>query len=75
MKKILLGTLLAAVIIAPASFAETTTYTEKFIQKHTQKIVDKESDCKNCFIFVINSLCVKTSSYVRFNYNFCAYFN
>ena len=42
MKKLLVVTMLAAVILAPASFAETTTYTEKFIQKHTQKIVDKE---------------------------------
>ncbi len=42
MKKLLLGTILAAVILAPASFAESTTYTEKFIQKHTQKLVDTE---------------------------------
>ncbi len=42
MKKLLLGTLLFAVVLAPAAFAEQTTYTEKFIQKHTQKIVDKE---------------------------------
>ena len=42
MKKLLLGTIFAAVILAPASFAESTTYTEKFIQKHTQKLVDTE---------------------------------
>lgn len=45
MKKLLIASLVlvmgsAAVVYAADS--EPTTYTEKFIQKHTQKIVDKE---------------------------------
>lgn len=45
MKK-LLASLLVLSVIGGTSLvsAEPTTYTEKFIQKHTQKIVDKEKE-------------------------------
>ncbi|MBR2387014.1 hypothetical protein IKA92_06950 [bacterium] len=43
MKKILgLICVLSVLTIAAANCAEEKTYTEKFIQKHTQKLVDKE---------------------------------
>lgn len=43
MKKILALSLVLSVLAGTSAFAaEQTTYTEKFIQKHTEKIVDKE---------------------------------
>lgn len=45
MKKILTASLLLAMLGVPAAFAETdtnTTYTEQFIQRHTQKIINAE---------------------------------
>lgn len=43
MKKLLLISLLFAFVGVPAAFAdEPKTYTEYVIQKHTQKLVDKE---------------------------------
>lgn len=43
MKKILtLACVLSVLTIAAANCAEEKTYTEKFIQKHTQKLVEKE---------------------------------
>ena len=45
MKKLLIASLVLVMSGAAAVYAadsEPTTYTEQFIQKHTQKIVDKE---------------------------------
>ncbi len=46
MKKLLISSMVFTVMLTPAAIAATsdtgTTYTEKFIQKHTQKLVDTE---------------------------------
>lgn len=42
MKKLLMASLVLSIILAPASFAEETTYTEQFLQKHTKKLIDAE---------------------------------
>ena len=45
MKKLLIASLVLVMSSAAAVYAadsQPTTYTERFIQKHTQKIVDKE---------------------------------
>ena len=42
MKKLLLVSLILTIAGASSAYAAETTYTEQFIQKHTQKIVDKE---------------------------------
>lgn len=42
MKKLLLVSLILTIAGASSVYAAETTYTEQFIQKHTQKIVDKE---------------------------------
>lgn len=45
MKKLLIASLVLVMGSAAAVYAadsQSTTYTERFIQKHTQKIVDKE---------------------------------
>lgn len=45
MKKILTASLLLTMLGIPAAFAATdtnTTYTEQFIQRHTQKVIDAE---------------------------------
>ena len=46
-KKLLIASLVLVIGTAVVSYAadsEPTTYTEKFIQKHTKKIVDKEKE-------------------------------
>ena len=43
MKKILLATIVVSLLSTSALYA-AETYTERFIQKHTQKIVDKEKE-------------------------------
>lgn len=42
MKKLLFVSLILTIAGASSAYAAETTYTEQFIQKHTQKIVDKE---------------------------------
>ena len=42
MKKLLLVSLILTIAGASSAYAAETTYTEQFVQKHTQKIVDKE---------------------------------
>ncbi len=42
MKKVLIASLVLLLTGMTSVFAAETTYTEQFIQKHTQKIVDKE---------------------------------
>ena len=47
MKKLLIASLVLVMTGAAAVYAadsEPSTYTERFIQKHTQKIVDKEKE-------------------------------
>ena len=47
MKKLLIASLVLAMAGAAAVYAadsQPSTYTERFIQKHTQKIVDKEKE-------------------------------
>lgn len=42
MKKLLMASLILSIMLAPAAFAEQTTYTEQFLQKHTKKLIDAE---------------------------------
>jgi len=51
MKKILTAVCILSFMLSAASYAATsttnTTYTERFVKKHTQKIVDKEKELTN----------------------------
>lgn len=42
MRKLLIASLILIMAGASSAYAAETTYTEQLIQKHTQKIVDKE---------------------------------
>ena len=47
MKKLFIASLILVMAGASSVYAAETTYTEKLIQIHTQKIVDKEKELQN----------------------------